>query len=133
MTRRPEDSDIIGTAPDPLAGTPLALQREAAPECVRPVAIVTMPGPGTRARQEAKAKADRSLPDRQRRILLALTAHGPQTRLALTTTTGLSENSVNSAVSAMLHADPPLVHILDALDPLTQRGLVAVRPPTLED
>lgn len=91
---------------------------------VRPKPRVTMPGPSTHARAEAKVKADRSLTGRRGKILAALRGHGPMTRLALCEVTGLAENSVNSATSALLKDRK--VHLLPGLDSATGRSIVAL-------
>lgn len=108
-------------------GLDLFQQRLASPEAQpapTPRARVTMPGPSTHARAEAKVKADRTLTGRRGKILLALRAHGPMTRLALMQATGLAENSVNSAVNALLVSKH--VHLLSGLDPATGRSIVAL-------
>lgn len=102
-------------------------QREAAPEVARPVvakARLEMPGPSTEARRIAHEAAVRSLDGRRGKILAALEAHGPMTRLALHQVTGLSENSVNSAVNALL--TDRRVRLLDRPDPTTNRSIVAL-------
>ena len=101
----------------------LASQREAAPEVGR-VAKVEYPGPSTEAKRIAKARADRTLTGRRGVILLALRGYGPMTRLAIHKATNLSENSVNSAVHAMLESKH--VRLLDHLDPATERSIVAI-------
>lgn len=106
---RAADSDIIGTAPDPLAGLPLSLQREASPEAARPVPRVAMQS----GRELAKGDADRTLSARQHKIVLALQGHGPLNRFELHEVTGLTENSVNSGCNALLKAGVLAHHSYD--------------------
>lgn len=94
-----------------------------------PKPVAQMPGPSTHARAEAKVKADRSLTGRRGKILAALTAYGPQTRLALMHATGLAENSVNSATNALLKDGK--VHLLPGLDLATGRSIVALTEEAL--
>ncbi len=120
-------SDIIGTAPDQTADLPMfAAQREASPEVARPVARMAMPGPSTHARAIAKEKADRSLTGRRGIILATLKGHGPMDRWQLHLTTGLSENSVNSAVNNLMTSGH--VVLLPAVDPVSKRSVVAINP-----
>ena len=101
----------------------LFAQREAHPE-VAAVATVHFPGPATHAKREAHARSVRSLDGRRGKILAALTAYGPMTRLRLHEVTGLSENSTNSSVHSLMTLK--LVHHLPALDRETHRSVVAL-------
>ena len=113
MRRRPPEDGLFA-------------QREAHPEVadVRPVATLHFPGPATHAKREAHAQSIRSLDGRRGKILAALAAYGPMTRLRLHEITGLSENSTNSAVHSLMTLQ--LVHHLHELDPETHRSVVAL-------
>lgn len=88
---------------------------------------VEMPGPRTEAKRIAHDAATKSLAGRRGKILAAVTAYGPMTRLRLSEVTGLTENSCNSACHSLLASGH--LRTLDALDPVTHRSVVALPDP----
>jgi hypothetical protein len=125
MTRPPVDPewDAVRRARG-LSGLPLAEMATTDGSVRYPKPRVEMPGPSTEAKRIAKHRADKSGEGRRGIILLALRSYGPMTRLALCEITCLKENSVNSAVNALLKANR--VTLLPTLDPATNRSIVAL-------
>lgn len=128
MARANDAGDIIGTAPDPLAGLPLAAQREAAPEVARPVPRAEMKG----GQQAGRERIAPHLTGVRGRVLAIYAAIGPCTR--------------NAAAAMLCGQDPPTPEAMNTTqgrsaellkagllrvagyDRDTGRGLLAVTP-----
>lgn len=113
---------IYTPKPDETAGLSLWNQREAAPECARPVATAQMRG-GKQAGREAVAP---HLTGLRGRVYQGIVAHGPCTREWLADTLGMKKDTVNGRASELLKAG--LVRIT-GYERETGRGLLALPTP----
>lgn len=121
MRNAPEG--IIGTKPDPFAGLPLAIQREASPEVARPVPRVVVTG----ASQEAREAIAPHLNALQARVLQGIVAWEPCTRDLLADQLGMNPNTLRPRVKELLAMGRVYVH---SYTPSPRRELLAATPPT---
>ena len=119
--RRADAGDIIGTAPDPLAGLPLAAQREAAPEVARPVPRAVLKG----GKQVGRERVAPHLSGLRGMVYAGIVAHGPISRERLAETLGIKKDTVNGRCAELLRAK--LVRIA-GYERDTGCGLLAVTP-----
>jgi hypothetical protein len=126
--RRADDPDIIGTAPDPFAGLPLAIQREAAPDVAdpRPVPRAVVRG----GKQAGRERVAPHLAGLRGKVYAAIVGHGPITREGIAATTAIKKDTVNGRASELLKAG--LIRVA-SYDRTTGSALLEVVPTSTED